>query len=258
MLSRNKIQYLLSLKRKKVRDEEKFFTIEGDKIVREYILSGNPVKTLIAKPEFISGIAPPVLAKVDEVIPVSYEELKKVSSLTTPHNAMAVAPIPERIFNSAGVFEKVSLALDFIQDPGNLGTIIRAASWFGIKDIVCSDNCVDVYNPKVIQATMGAFINTRVHYHDLKEFLWKAIESGVPVYGTLLEGESLYEAQLEKKGVIILGNESRGISDDLSALVTKKIMIPKYASAETGIDSLNAAMAASIVLSEFARRKILQ
>lgn len=253
-LSKNKIQFIISLQRKKVRDEEGLFLIEGDKIVREYMQSDNRIRTLIAKPEFISGLPAKLTKKADEVIPVSYEELKKVSTLKTPHNAMAVVKIPEIILNPAAVLKNLCVALDFIQDPGNLGTIIRAAAWFGIKDIVCSETCVDVYNPKVIQATMGAILNINIHYTDLKVFLDDVLKTGIPVYGALLEGESVYSADLAKNGVILLGNESKGISEELLPLITDKIMIPKFTDAQTGIDSLNAGMAASIIFSEFARR----
>jgi RNA methyltransferase, TrmH family len=253
-LSKNKTQFILSLQRKKTRDEERVFLVEGDKVVREFIQAGREVITLIAKPEFIAGIPSHVSNRIEEVIPVTYEELKKVSSLKTPHNAMAVVRMPEIILNPLKVIENLTVALDFIQDPGNLGTIIRAAAWFGIKDIICSSSCVDVYNTKVVQATMGAIMNVDVHYTVLEEFLGVINKNNIEVYGTLLDGESIYNADLNGKGVILLGNESKGISKELIPFVTKKIMIPKFTDAVAGIDSLNAGMAASIVLSEFARR----
>lgn len=253
-ISRKKIQFVLSLQRKKVRDEEGLFTIEGDKIVREFLRSESEIVTLIAKPEFISGLPAELAERAIEVIPVSYDELKKISSLKTPHNAMAVVRIREIILNTHQIYKNLCAALDNIQDPGNLGTIIRAAAWFGINDIVCSVNCVDVYNPKVIQATMGAILNVNVHYTNLNKFLDKAVKSGLPVYGTLLEGEPVYNSNLTKSGIILLGNESRGISNDLLKYVSHKIMIPKFTAATEGIDSLNAGMAASIIFSEFARR----
>jgi TrmH family RNA methyltransferase len=253
-LSKNKTQFILSLQRKKTRDEERVFLVEGDKVVREFIQAGKEVITLIAKPEFIAGIPSHVSNRIEEVIPVTYEELKKVSSLKTPHNAMAVVRMPEIILNPLKVIENLTVALDFIQDPGNLGTIIRAAAWFGIKDIICSASCVDVYNTKVVQATMGAIMNVNVHYTVLEEFFGVINKNNIEVYGTLLDGESIYNADLHGKGVILLGNESKGISKELIPFVSKKIMIPKFTDAVAGIDSLNAGMAASIVLSEFARR----
>jgi TrmH family RNA methyltransferase len=152
------------------------------------------------------------------------------------------------------LFENLCAALDFIQDPGNLGTIIRAAAWFGIRNIVCSDNCVDVYNPKTVQASMGAILNVNVYYSDLKNFLCLANEKNIPVYGTVLRGESIYKQKLGARGIILLGNESRGISDELMTYATNKIMIPGVGRIVPGIESLNAGMAASVVFSEFLRQ----
>ncbi len=255
MLSKKQVSLVVSLQKKKCRDEEKLFVIEGDKMVKEFLAAGKKVLTLIAKPEFIAGLSAEHLKSAGEVIPVNYAELKKMSSLSTPHNAMAVAAIPEVSPDTVRILENLCVALDFIQDPGNLGTIIRSAAWFGIKNIVCSENCVDVYNPKVIQASMGAILNVDVWYMDLERFLEKASAKGVPVYGTMLEGESIYSNKLSKKGVIVLGNESRGISADLIPFITDRIVIPKFTDAVYGIESLNAGMAASIVFSEFARRR---
>jgi TrmH family RNA methyltransferase len=157
--------------------------------------------------------------------------------------------------NADEIYLNLSAALDFVQDPGNLGTIIRAAAWFGIKNIICSDNCVDLYNPKVIQATMGAILHVNVFYCDLNDFLKKAREKKISVFGTLLEGTSIYEQELDKKGIILLGNESKGISEELKQYITKKIKIPGANSATTGIESLNVSMAAAVVFSEFMRRR---
>jgi len=253
MLSRNKIQFVISLQRKKVREKEKLYIIEGDKIVREYLMSGISVASLIAKPEFIGSIDGDLLKGANEIIPVSYEELKKVSTLTTPHNALALVPLPDDQFDPGIISSGLVAALDFIQDPGNLGTIIRAAAWFGIKTIICSTNCVDVYNPKVIQATMGALLNVRIYYHDMKILLESAKSKGITVYGAVLEGNTIFEIGKGSTGIILLGNESKGISDDLMKYVNVKMVIPKFTRAKYGIDSLNAGMAASIIFSEFAR-----
>jgi TrmH family RNA methyltransferase len=254
MLNKSKLKLIVSLQMKKVRDEEKLFVIEGDKIVREFLGSDMKIVTLMAKPEFIGSLTTSQLGSVDEVIAVSYEELKRASSLKTPHNAMAIVSMPE---TKAAVTLKpgeLVVALDFIQDPGNLGTIIRAAAWFGIKKIICSKNCVDIFNPKVIQATMGAILNVGLYYSDLKNLLDSLAGSGIPVYGTFLEGESIYNSRLSRTGLILLGNESRGISEELIPYVTQKLTIPKFTSVTRGVESLNAGMAASIVFSEFARR----
>jgi RNA methyltransferase, TrmH family len=148
----------------------------------------------------------------------------------------------------------LTVCLDCVQDPGNLGTIIRAAAWFGIKTIVCSQDSVDVYNTKVIQASMGALLHVNVHYTDLKEFLMEANKRELPVYGTVLEGDSIYKYNLGRQGVILLGNESKGISDELIPFITDKISIPGSDVSRPGIESLNVGMAASIVFSEFLRK----
>jgi len=254
MISKNKIKFIISLQKKKVRDEEGLFVIEGDKLVKEFLTAKVHIKTLIAKPEFISSLAPDLKMGADEIEEVSYEELKLLSTLKTPHNAMAVVPIQENEPDFNEILNNLVVALDFVQDPGNLGTIIRAAAWFGIKNIVCSTDCVDVYNPKVIQASMGAILHVDVCFSNLKELLIMANKKNVPVFGTLLEGDSIYDHKLDNKGIILLGNESKGISDELIPFITEKIMIPKFSRAKSGIDSLNVGMAASIVFSEFLRK----
>jgi TrmH family RNA methyltransferase len=255
MLSKNKIKFIVSLQKKKIREEYKLYVIEGDKIVREFISAGIPIKSLLAKPEFINSFPEESLKEVSETEPVSYEELKQISALKTPHNALAVVCMPEQTTGRSKFIKDQCAVLDCIQDPGNLGTIIRAAAWFGINNIVCSEDCVDIYNPKVIQASMGAIIHVRVLYTDLAGFLEYAKEKKVSVYGTMLHGESIYNQDLDNKGIILLGNESRGISDVLVPYIDHKLMIPKFSGATLGIDSLNVGMAASIVFSEFARRR---
>lgn len=256
MISKNRAKYIVSLQKKKVRDEEKLFIIEGDKIVREFLTSGVAIKSLIAKPEFINSIPGEVLSKVPEVEDVSYDELKAISTLKTPHNALAIIRMPDCDLNLNEVFKELCVALDFVQDPGNLGTIIRAAGWFGIKNIICSPDCVDVYNPKVIQASMGALLHVNIFYSDLKKFLSATEQNNISVFGTLLEGESIYSHKLADKGIILLGNESKGISSELLPFITDKIMIPKFSAGKHGIDSLNVGMAASVVFSEFRRRSV--
>jgi RNA methyltransferase, TrmH family len=254
MISKNKTKFIISLQKKKVRDEEGLFVIEGDKLVKEFLASKVAVKTLIAKPEFLSSLTADLKMGADDIEEVSYEELKLLSSLKTPHNAMAIVPIPRNEPDTNEILRKLVVALDFVQDPGNLGTIIRAAAWFGITNIVCSTDCVDVYNPKVIQASMGAILHVNVYYSSLKELVILANKKNVPVFGTMLEGDSIYDHKLDNKGIILLGNESNGISDELIPFITEKIMIPKFSRAKSGIDSLNVGMAASIVFSEFLRK----
>lgn len=254
MISKNKIKYIVSLQRKKIRDEEQLYLIEGDKLVREYLLSGIRLRLLAAKPEFTDSLIPEGKVLIEEINSVNDDDLKQISTLKTPHNAIALVPMPQSKFNSDNILEDLCAALDFVQDPGNLGTIIRSAAWFGIKNIVCSMDTVDLYNPKVIQACMGAVLHVGVHYCNLRHFLDTAIGKGVPVYGTLINGKSIYSSTPGKQGVILLGNESRGISEELMPLISEKIMIPRFNNFKYGIDSLNVSMAASVVFSEFARK----
>jgi TrmH family RNA methyltransferase len=254
MISKNKIKYIISLQKKKVRDEEKLYIIEGDKIVREFLAAKVPVRMLVCKPEFRSSLTPELLSLTDETEDVSYDELKQISTLKTPHNALAVVYMPEVEMNIPKILKELCVALDFVQDPGNMGTIIRAAGWFGIKNIICSTDCVDVYNPKVIQASMGALLHVNLFYTDLSKVFIKAVNDSVPIFGTLLEGNSIYEHKLASRGIILLGNESKGISEELIPFITEKIKIPKFSIAREGIDSLNVGMAASVVFSEFMRK----
>ena len=256
MLSKNKAKFIISLQKKKIRDEENLFVIEGDKLVKEFLNAKQNVRLLAAKAEFINSLPEELRILPDEVESISYEELKQLSSLKSPHNALAVVVKPDPVSDPAEIFDELSALLDCVQDPGNLGTIIRAAAWFGIKTIVCSQDSVDVYNPKVIQASMGAILHVNVHYADLKEFLGEAINRKVPVYGTVLDGKSIYAHKLGQKGLILLGNESKGISDDLIPFITDKIFIPGTGISKPGIESLNVSMAASIVFSEFLRRNM--
>jgi TrmH family RNA methyltransferase len=190
---------------------------------------------------------------VEEINSVSPEDLKRISSFKTPNNALAVVQMNDSEINFNPDPEGLYLALDSVQDPGNLGTIIRTAAWFGIKYIICSPECADRYNPKVIQSSMGAIIHTKVVYQSLSDFLTSALKTGLPVYGTLLEGKSIYSSDLSDNGVILLGNESKGISQNLIPFITERIMIPKKTTQSYGIDSLNVSMAAAIICSEFAR-----
>lgn len=254
MISKNKAKFIISLQKKKVREEEHLFVIEGDKLVKEFLYAKIHINTLIAKPEFLSNLPPDLTRFVDDIEYASYEDLKLISTLKTPHNALAVIPIPDHIIDTNDVFKGLSVALDTVQDPGNLGTIIRAAAWFGIKNIICSPDCVDIYNPKVIQASMGAIIHVNVFYYDLKNLFEIAAINKIPIFGTLLEGDSIYNHKLNNKGIILLGNESKGISEELIPFITERIMIPRFGNSKQRIDSLNVGMAASVVFSEFLRK----
>ncbi|MFO7573662.1 MAG: RNA methyltransferase [Bacteroidales bacterium] len=254
MLSKAHASFIISLQKKKLREEHGLYVIEGDKMVRDYIAAGMPVETVYAKREWITSQKSGFFNRVKETVPVTYAEIKKISSLTTPHNALALVRIvstePEINEITAGYV----IALESVQDPGNLGTIIRAASWFGIPYIICSADSVDCYNPKVVQASMGGLMWVRVFYADLSAFLGKAREENVPVFGTYPHGSSIYDHIPPERGIILFGNESKGISGFLDEYVSERLTIPRGDNRSHGIDSLNVAMSVTIVLSELSRK----
>lgn len=254
MLSKNQITHIVSLQKKKYRDEYGLYAIEGDKMVKEYLSAGMPVSAVYAKKEWIATQSRGMLGCADEVVTVSYDEIKKISSLKTPHNAIAIVRINKNIPEYDEITTGYCIALETIQDPGNLGTIIRSADWFGIPYIICSHDTVDCYNPKVVQASMGGMIRVKVLCLDLESFLQQAVKKGTDVFGTYPSGISIYNLQPGEKGIILFGNESKGISASLNGYVTTRLTIPRGNNTTGGIDSLNVAMSASVVLSEFTRR----
>jgi TrmH family RNA methyltransferase len=241
MISINQKKYVNSLKQKKFRTENNSFVVEGIKMLEELLLSGYEVEFIFATQNWIGNNSS------INCIEVSEKELASISSLKTPNEVLAVAKMKHVELND--VTNKLTIALDKLQDPGNMGTIIRTADWFGIQNIVCSIDSVDLYNPKVIQATMGSFFRINIIYSDLKEFFTK--NNSLAIHGALLEGENVYHKELNSKGtVLLMGNESKGISEELKPFITDKISIPKFGKAE----SLNVATATAILCSEFARR----
>ncbi|TFH38857.1 MAG: RNA methyltransferase [Bacteroidia bacterium] len=256
MLSINNIKLVNSLQLKKQRDKSELYVIEGDKMVREYLTSEEEIVWLFAKPEWIASLPGALVERVPNIIAVSYDELKRISSLKTPHNAMAIVHKKVTPLTAESLLNGLTIVLDSIQDPGNLGTIIRLAGWFGIDKIICSHGCVDLYNPKVLQATMGALLHVVVHYTEILPLMGDARAMGLPVYAAALEGESIYEAKLPGSAILIFGNESKGISAELMAASTHSVMIPSFGNRGAGIDSLNAAMAVAVVCSEFRRRSL--
>jgi len=252
MISKNKQKLIAGLARKKNREKEGLFLVEGDKMINELFASSIIIKTLIATPEFLSGHT---LSASIEVIEASKDEIRKVSLLHNAQQAIAICVIPQQEFYWEKGKNDLILALDTIQDPGNLGTIIRLADWFGIKEVVCSPGTVDIYNPKTIQATMGAIFRVNVTYQHLPPFLEEANSYGLPVYGAFLEGEEIYKLNLSSKGIIVMGNEGQGISQEVANKISQKIFIPSYPKGTPTSESLNVSMAASIICSEFRRRQ---
>ena len=243
---------LASLSTNKGRRELGLFTAEGTKCVLETVGSFR-VEALLATADWIAAHASLLAAGV-VAEEVRRADLVEISSLSTPPDVIAVYQIPEIPFHAPKAAE-LSLALDRIQDPGNLGTIIRIASWMGIKDIYCSRDTVDIYNPKVVQATMGAISRVRVHYTDLPELLAEAKACGITVYGTFLNEKNIYETELTPGGIIVMGNEGSGISDAVGRQIDRRLFIPSYPPGQPAIESLNVSVATAITVAEFRRRK---
>jgi TrmH family RNA methyltransferase len=237
MLSINQKKYLNSLKQKKYRNQHTSFIVEGEKMVNELIASNYEVEVIYGTEQ---------LSLYPELIEVNEKELNSITTLKTPNKFFAVAKQKQN--NTYQLDGNLILALDNIQDPGNLGTIIRIADWFGISTIICSPTCVDVYNPKVVQATMGSIFRVNVCYTALKDFFTQ--NKSLNVYGALLGGDNIYKTTIKKENsVLLMGNESKGISDDLLEFVYHKITIPQFGVAE----SLNVAVATAILCSEYRR-----
>lgn len=247
MISKNKIKYIRSLELKKNRNKEGKFVAEGFKVVDD-LLALQPADLIVATQEWLHGKH---LADQTEVIEVTEEELKKVSFLQHPQQVLAVFRQAQDGDFSINT-QELSLALDGVQDPGNLGTIIRIADWFGITHIYCSQDTADVYNPKVVQATMGSIARVKVEYGNLLALV-ESLPADVPVYGTLLDGDNIYQQTLENRGLIVMGNEGKGISPALAKKVNRKLLIPNFPEGRATADSLNVAIATAITCSEFRR-----
>jgi TrmH family RNA methyltransferase len=241
MLSKSRITLITSLKQKKYRLQHQLFVVEGIKTIREFLNSSYVLDHLYTIEPFenVSNEFQTILTE---------KELKKVSFLKNTNSALAVF----KIETFSDIDEtKLLIGLDDIRDPGNLGTIIRLCDWFGVTDLICSENTVDCYNPKVIQATMGSLTRVNVSYLNLENYL---LSTSVPVFGTFMKGANLYKNnESTETGIVVLGNEANGISENIEKIITHKITIPKFGKTQQ-TESLNVAMATSIVLSEFKRK----
>lgn len=258
MISKNRIKFIRGLELKKKRIQEGLFVAEGRKLVGE-LLEAFECIYIAANEEWIQehhGIINK-LSNNDklEVDEVTESELSKITFLDTPQDVLAIFKMPqyEDDFENT-VTNNLCLALDGVQNPGNMGTILRISDWFGIEDVYCTNGCVDVFNPKCVQATMGAIARVRVHYVDLKSLL-STMSAKVNIYGTFLDGENIYSTKLDNKGLIIMGNEGNGISPDIEHYVTNKILIPNYPEGRQTSESLNVAVATAIVCAEFRRNE---
>lgn len=241
MLSKNQIKLITSLSQKKYRKQHQLFVAEGKKVIEELLQSNFELNSLFVTNEWL-------FTDVDEnkINAISFNELKKISFLSTANDCLALFKMPIAIENK---IEGLVLALDDIRDPGNLGTIIRLCDWFGIETLLCSEETVDVYNPKVVQATMGSISRVNVVYANLEKVLKGTT---LPIFGTFMDGENIYQKELPKEGIIIMGNEANGISEVIENLVTQRIAIPRFGKLQQ-TESLNVATATAIILSEFKR-----
>ena len=250
MISKNRIKYVRSLEMKKYRKADGVFVAEGHKLVGD-LLGVFPCVYVAATQEWAERHAD-ALRGVDMDV-VTDDELRRISFQETPQQVLAIFRQPTYAVDvNAVTSEGLCLALDDVQNPGNLGTIVRLADWFGIEHIFCSRGCADLYNPKTVQATMGAMARVQVHEVDLPQML-SSLPKGTPVYGTFLDGKNIYTQELSQRGLIVMGNEGNGISDAVRARVTHKLLIPDFHKGPTA-DSLNVAIATAITCSEFRRR----
>lgn len=245
MVTKSAIKLIHSLKDKKNRQEHGLFVVEGSKTIHELLASKIVVKTLFATQQWFT-LHTKLLKSNIECVVVNDNELKQLSNLVSPQDAIALAQIPQNNFSEINLQQTFSIVLDGIQDPGNMGTIIRIADWYGIENIFCSTHCADIYNPKVIQSSMGSFLRTKVFYTNIAE-LFEA-NKNVKIYGAVMNGKSVYETHFDN-GFLLVGNEGAGISDELMKFVTEPISIPKRGEAE----SLNAGVATAIICDAWAR-----
>jgi TrmH family RNA methyltransferase len=245
MLSKSQISFIKSLHQKKYRKESGLFLVEGMKSITEFLNSQYSVQSIYCLAAHIPKL--PKLSQKQKVFEVSEQDLTKISTLKTPQEALAILEIPkEDDFTRLKAKQELVFVLDGVQDPGNLGTIIRTLDWFGFDKIICSPDTVEVYNPKVVQATMGSLARVKVAYADLKELL---SEEKLPIYGTLLAGKNIFEVKWPSSGYVILGSEGNGISKEIKALVTEAVTIPGAGHTE----SLNVAISAAICCTEIKR-----
>ena len=263
-ISKNQIKFIRQLEQKKFRRREGLFVAEGIKVVGDLLAHYQP-HSLFATKEWLKDHVSAISHLPSSITEVTDEELRRLSFLQHPQQVLAIFPIPStqelsivrsangRLLPEGRKNCQLSIALDGIQDPGNLGTIIRIADWFGIRDIYCSEETVDAWNPKVVQATMGSIAHVNIIYTDLLR-LFDSLPPSYPVYGTLLDGEDIYQQPLTKEGIIVMGNEGNGISEAIRQRVNHRLLIPCFREGDTA-ESLNVAIATAITCSEFKRRK---
>ena len=244
MISKNQIKFIRSLKLKKNRDAHNCFIVEGEKMVEEILQSDFVLIEIFTTRYWKSSIE-----RTIKIHRISEKELERISTLKTPNTLLAIVEKPKLKLDISKIQNGLTLALDDIKNPGNLGTIIRVCDWFGVQNIICSNNSVDVYNPKVIQATMGSITRVNLYYTNLEE-MTKNLSNKFPIYGAFMDGKDISDLNLETNALLVMGSESFGISKEVSKLITEKIAIKRE---KKGAESLNVAIATSILLYEFKR-----
>lgn len=240
MISKNQIKLITSLQQKKQRISHQLFFAEGIKVIQELLDSNFELVNLYTTQNDFNEVSDSKKVFIEE------SDLKKITALASPNSCLAVFKIPSEI----NIIESgLILALDAVRDPGNLGTILRLCDWFGINQLICSKDAVDIYNPKVVQATMGSIARVNVNYVDLEQYISK---TNLPVFGTFMDGDNIYKTQLPQEGIIVMGNEANGISIGIEKLIKNRLTIPRFGMLQK-TESLNVATATAIVLSEFRR-----
>ena len=254
-ISKNQIKFVRQLEQKKYRRREGLFVAEGTKVVGDLLAHYQP-HSVYATEEWLAKNTSSISHHPSSVFTVTDEELRRISFLQHPQQVLALFPLPTMAAANFSLFTdhfSLSIALDGIQDPGNLGTIIRIADWFGIEHIICSEDTADAWNPKVIQATMGSIARVNIIYINLSDFIG-TLPPDYPVYGTLLDGDNIYTQPLTPHGLIVMGNEGNGISPEIRQKINRRLFIPSYRTDDTA-ESLNVAIATAITCAEFRRRK---
>ena len=254
MLSKAEIKRLSRYKQSKFRNQDGLFVVEGEKMLSELLESEYDIQSIYATTQWIEKNKAIIQTKgvVNKTIEISEEDLNKISLLSTPNQVYSLVKIPQENFSNQT--KGLTIVLDGIKDPGNLGTIIRLADWFAIEKIICSEDCVDVYNPKTVQSTMGSIFRVKVEYTNLKSFL-ENLPKNYPIYASIVEGgENIYEKHLQEDSILIIGSESHGISPEIQQYVNQKITIPRFRT-DNKPESLNASIATAIMISEIKRIK---
>lgn len=251
-LSKNKIKLYRSLYQKKYRDKENLYLAEGKKNVTEAIQNApESIIEIICTEDFLHNTA---ITKGINVEVCNYNTISKISSLSTPQPIIAILQKPGFSNRFSGEVKDLTLVLEDIKDPGNLGTIIRLADWFGVEQVICSENCVDCYNPKVVQASMGSIFRMQLIYTGIASFIHMIREKGIEVYGTSLDGHDIFESEVAFPSVLVMGNESSGLSEEVKKAVTQNLLIPSFSKNNKKSESLNVSTATAIALSEFRRQ----